>query len=94
MVLKVDLPPTTEQWLVPAAAQEGISAEDYILRLIRQHLPAEERRKLLAELLQCWIDEVGEGESAEESDEYLRALDAARLSDRPLYPPELKGITW
>ena len=27
--------------------------------------------------------------------EYLiRALDEDRLSDRPLFPPELKGVTW
>ena len=45
-------------------------------------------------LLQSWIDE-GNPEEQQETGEYLiRALDEDRLADRPLFPPELKGVTW
>jgi hypothetical protein len=29
-----------------------------------------------------------------EAEEFFRNLDAARTSNRPLFPPELKGISW
>jgi hypothetical protein len=30
----------------------------------------------------------------EEAEEFFRNLDAARTSHRPLFPPELRGISW
>jgi hypothetical protein len=45
-------------------------------------------------LLQSWIVE-GDAQEQRETSEYLvRSLDEDRLSDRSLFPAELKGITW
>jgi len=45
-------------------------------------------------LLQAWIA-VGDPEEQRGTGEYLvRVLDEDRLSDRKLFPPELKGVTW
>jgi hypothetical protein len=48
----------------------------------------------LVELLQPWIDE-GDAQEQKEAGEYLiRVLDEDRLSDRRLFPPELRDVTW
>jgi hypothetical protein len=31
---------------------------------------------------------------AEEDDAFFRDLDASRTSNRPLFPPQFKGMTW
>ena len=52
------------------------------------------RRIQGARTLQEWIDAANE--STEEDDGYdlLRALDENRKGERPLFPPELEGISW
>jgi hypothetical protein len=59
------------------------------------HIPADRRTGAeLVALLQSWIGE-GDAEEQKEAGEYLiQALDEDRLSDRRLFPPELKGVTW
>ena len=48
----------------------------------------------LVNLLQTWIDE-GNAEEQRETGEYLiHALDDDRLSERLLFPPDLKDVTW
>ena len=65
-----------------------------ILRLPDQHLPSQDPRKDLVELLQSWIEE-GDAQEQRETGEYLiEALDRDRLSGRRRFPLELKGVTW
>jgi hypothetical protein len=45
-------------------------------------------------LLQGWIDEDNEAEQKETGDFLIKALDEDRFSNRKLFPPELKGVTW
>jgi len=45
-------------------------------------------------LLQSWIDEGDEAEQKATNAYLIRVLDEDRLSDRELFPPELRGITW
>ena len=97
MVLKVELTPELEQRLTQAAAQHGLPAEDYMIRVLDLHLPPVDRREALVALLDEWIDELKHADLSsedEDGDAFLQALDANRMSDRPLYPPELKGKTW
>jgi len=48
----------------------------------------------LVNLLQSWRDEE-DAEEQQETGEYLiHALDEDRLSERKLFPIELKGVTW
>jgi hypothetical protein len=59
-----------------------------------QPLPPKKPQQELAKLLQSWIVE-GDAQEQKETGEYLvRSLDEDRLSDRRLFPPELKGVSW
>lgn len=59
-----------------------------------QHLTSKDPQEELAKLLQSWIAD-GDTQEQKETGEYLvRRLDQDRLSDRSLFPPELKGVTW
>lgn len=55
---------------------------------------AKHPREELIALLQSWIEE-GDAREQKETGEYLiETLDKDRLSDRRLFPQELKGATW
>ena len=45
-------------------------------------------------MLQTWIDEDDAGEQQETGEYLIRVLDEDRLSERKLFPPELKGVSW
>jgi len=54
----------------------------------------QDQRIQLLSLLKSWIEE-GDADEQRETGEYLlQALDEDRLSDRKLFPSELKGISW
>ena len=56
--------------------------------------PSDDRANRLVQLVQSWIDE-GDADEQRETLEYLiQALDEDRLSDRKLFPKELKGKSW
>jgi hypothetical protein len=48
----------------------------------------------LVALVQSWIDSPDADEQRETGDYLIRALDEDRLSDRKLFPDDLKGVTW
>lgn len=59
-----------------------------------EHILPKEKKTKLVNLLQSWIDE-DDGEEQIETGKYLiQALDEDRLSNRQLFPVELKGVTW
>nr|WP_228053364.1 hypothetical protein [Nodosilinea sp. LEGE 07298] len=45
-------------------------------------------------MLQSWIDDEDVEDQQSTGQYLLQALDEDRLSDRQLFPPELKGLTW
>ena len=45
-------------------------------------------------LLQSWIDDEDREEQQETGQYLIDALDEDRLSERKLFPLELKGVTW
>ena len=56
--------------------------------------PSDDRVNGLVQLVQSWIDE-GDTDEQRETLEYLiQVLDEDRLSDRKLFPKELKGKSW
>ncbi len=57
------------------------------------NLSPQDRAAKLEALLQVWMDDDPE-EQKKDGDELLRALDADRLSERKLFPPDLEGVTW
>jgi hypothetical protein len=74
------------------------SAESVALRLLEEHLPQplDARRAAAIALLHQWMkeDAAMSDEDSERAEGFLRSLDASRTSHRPLFPPELKGISW
>jgi hypothetical protein len=95
MALTIHLPPELEQRLTEEAQEQGVSADVYTVRILEQHLPPKKKQTELVQLLQSWIDAAAaDASEQEETGEYLiRSLDEDRLSDRKLFPDELKGIT-
>lgn len=94
MTLVLNLPVDLEKRLVEAAKREGVPVDAYAMRILGSQTSPADRRAELVSLLQSWIDEDDAGEQKDTGDYLIRALDEDRLSDRKLYPPELKGKTW
>lgn len=94
MTLTLELTKELEQRLRQVARQRGLPADEYVLQLLDEHLRSKAPREELLALLQTWIDEEDASEQQETGEYLIRALDEDRLSERKLFPPELKGITW
>jgi hypothetical protein len=92
MTLTLSLSPEMAQYLTQQASENGLSTEAYAMQLLTTALPTKNTK--LANLLQSWMDH-GDTQEQQATGEYLiQALDQDRLSDRPLYPTEMKGISW
>jgi hypothetical protein len=97
MALQLALPAELEERLREEAARRGVPKESAALQLLDEHLPHREngnqlgrKANKLEELFQAAEN------SANSEDEYdlLKALDENRQGERPLFPPELKGVSW
>lgn len=94
MTLNLSLTPELELYLTQRAEQEGTTVETYTLQLLTEHILLKEKQTSLVNLLQSWLDEDDAQEQQETGEFLIHALDEDRLSDRKLFPSELKGITW
>ncbi|MBC1192253.1 MAG: hypothetical protein EWV83_20910 [Microcystis sp. M_OC_Ca_00000000_S217Cul] len=94
MLLTLNLTSEIEQYLSQKAREKGLSLEDYVLKLLKDTILEQEKQAKLVNLLQSWIDEEDEQEQQETGEYLIEALDQDRLSERPLFPAELKGVTW
>jgi len=94
MTLTLNLSLELEQHLKQEAQRRGISAGEYALDLLESHLPSKDHRGKVVELIQSWIDEDDPEEQKETGEYLIRVLDEDRPSERKLFPPELKGISW
>ena len=93
MTLTLDLTADLEQRLCDEAGRRGIPPHQFVVEVLKQHLPMNDRRGQFAALLQSWLEE--DREEQKETFEYLvRSLDEDRPSQRKLFPPALKGISW
>jgi plasmid stability protein len=94
MTLTLNLPPELEQYLLQEADRHGLSVEAIALQLLTNSILLKQKQAEAVSLLQSWIDDE-DGEEQQETGKYLiHALDDDHLSDRKLFPSELKGITW
>ncbi|HTG32859.1 MAG TPA: hypothetical protein VLB76_07980 [Thermoanaerobaculia bacterium] len=94
MTLTLNLPQDLEKRLRHEAVRQGLPADTLTLQLLDQHLPSDKTQGKLTALLQSWIEE-GDAQEQKETGEYLvQTLDEDRLSERRLFPLELKGKTW
>jgi hypothetical protein len=94
MTLTLTLPADLEQRLAQEASERGLAIDQYTLQVLQQLVPPVDKRKKLAEAIESWIENDDPEEQRETQEYLIRALDEDRLSDRKLFPPEKKGITW
>lgn len=94
MTLTVNLTPDLEQRLVHEADRRGLAPDQCVVQVLNQHLPADDRRVQFLALLQSWIEEEDADEQRETFEYLARSLDEDRPSDRKLFPPGLKGVSW
>jgi len=94
MTLTLNLPPELEQYLLQEASQHGLSVEAFALQLLTNSLELKQKQAEAVNLLQTWMDDEDEAEQQETGQYLIQALDDDRLSERKLFPTELKGITW
>ncbi len=96
MMLQLELSPEMDERLRQEAELRKLPVETIVLNLLNERLPPvwnEARNAAAVAMLQQWIKE-DEKLEEEDDDELFRLMDEDRLSDRPLFPPEKKGITW
>jgi hypothetical protein len=94
MTLTLNLPPELEQYLFQEAKQQGLSVEAVTLKLLTSSILLRQKQVDAVNLLQSWIDDEDVEEQQETGQYLIRALDEARLSERKLFPLEMKGVTW
>jgi hypothetical protein len=93
MTLTINLSSELEQYLLNEAREKGISLEAMTLQVLTNSISTKQKQTQAVNLLQSWLDD--EDEEQQETGQYLiNALDEDRLSDRKLFPLELKGVTW
>ncbi|MFM2311769.1 MAG: hypothetical protein RLZZ04_1045 [Cyanobacteriota bacterium] len=94
MTLELNLPIELEQYLAQEAEQQGLSIESVTLQLLTSFITLKRQETEAINLIQSWIDDPDTEEQQETGQYLIRALDEDRLSDRKLFPVEMKGVTW
>ncbi len=94
MTLTLNLPPELEQYLLQEANQQGLSIEAVTLQLLTHSMELRQKQTEAINLLQSWIDDEDIEEQQETGQYLIHALDEDRLSERKLFPLEMKGVTW
>jgi hypothetical protein len=92
--MTIVLPSEIEERLIEESERRNLPASTLALELLDQHLPSKDRHDKLIKLIQSWIDSDDLEEQRETGDYLIKVLDEDRLSDRKLFPKELKGVTW
>ena len=94
MTLTLNLPSEVEQYLLQEAHQKGLSIESVTLQLLTSFIVLRQKQTKAVNLLQSWIDDEDIEEQQETGQYLIRALDEDRLSERKLFPLEMKGVSW
>ncbi|MEA5619216.1 hypothetical protein VB711_15415 [Cronbergia sp. UHCC 0137] len=94
MTLTLNLSPELKQYLLQEANQHGLSVEAMALQLLTNSILLKQKQAEAVNLIQSWIDDEDESEQQETGEYLIHALDNDRLSERKLFPVEMKGITW
>jgi hypothetical protein len=94
MTLILNLPLEVEQYLLQEANQQGLSIESLTLQLLTSLILLKQKQAKAVNVLQSWIDDEDIEEQQETGQYLICALDEDRLSERKLFPMEMKGITW
>jgi hypothetical protein len=93
MTLTLNLLSEIERYLLQEANRQGLSIESVTLQLLESFIVLRQKQTEAVNLLQSWMDD-GDIEEQQETGQYLiRTLDEDRLSERKLFPVEMKGTT-
>jgi hypothetical protein len=94
MAIILNLPLDVEKYLLQEADEQGVSIESVTLDLLTNLIVLKQKRTKAVNLLQSWIDDEDTEEQKETGRYLIRALDEDRLSERKLFPVEMKGLSW
>jgi hypothetical protein len=95
--MQLTLPPELEMRLREEAERRRQPAETVALQLLDQHLPPVDetaRRIHAAKTLEEMFAAADAASDPEDGYDLLEQLDKNREGQRPLFPPEMKGISW
>ena len=81
-------------WLLCAKSGLGPTDDRELAAIGAESEPSEDRAAGLGALIRSWMDEDSAAEQRETMEHLVRGLDENRLSDRKLFPKELKGKSW
>lgn len=93
--MTLTLAPELESRVKVESARRGVSPYECATQVLEAGISEaeRERREKAIAMLQSWIDEEENSDEGYD-DELLKMLDEDRLSERKLFPPEMKGISW
>jgi hypothetical protein len=99
MTLTLNLPSEIEKYLLQEANRQGLSIESVTLQLLRNVIllgqkQIGQKQTEAVNLLQSWMDDEDIEEQQETGQYLIHTLDEDRLSERKLFPVEMKGVTW
>ncbi len=94
MTITLNLPSDVEKYLLQEASQQGISIESVTLKLLSSLIVLRQKQTKAVNLLQSWMDDEDIEEQKETGQYLIRSLDEDRLSERKLFPLEMKGVSW
>ena len=94
--MSVILPLTAdlERRLNEEAGRLGIAPGAYAVQLLERQLTPKGLTESKIDMLQAWMHEGDEAEQRATGEFLIHSLDEDRPSDRKLFPPALKGISW
>ena len=94
MTLTLDLPPNLENSLFQAANQQSLTVEEFAIQILTFAFTQKERQKKAVSLLESWLSDADIEEQKTTGAYLIESLDQDRLSDRLLFPDEMKGKSW
>ena len=94
MTLTLELPPNLENSLFQAANQQSLTVEEFVIQMLTSAFMQKERQKKAVSLLESWLSDADIEEQKTTGAYLIEALDQDRLSNRLLFPAEMKGKSW
>jgi hypothetical protein len=93
MILTINLSLEIEQYPIQEANQHWLLVEVTAMQLLTNSISLKQNQTEAVNLLQSWVDDDDESGQQETGQYLIHALDGDQLSDRKLFPLEMKLIT-
>ena len=76
------------------ANQQSLTVEEFVIQMLTSAFTQKERQKKAVSLLESWLSDADIEEQKTTGAYLIESLDQDRLSDRLLFPDEMKGKSW